>query len=158
MIRLAVLDDHPAALARLVAPAHDIELLAAAADAVSLARALDGRRPDVLIVDHDPRRRDAVALCRRVKARPDTPGVLIRTAHGSAALTAAARAAQADALVDTGEPAPVLIAAIRRIAAQGQRSASSANRLGSDAGRPAAIGRASPPNIAAARSLRYGAR
>jgi len=119
MIRLTLLDDHPAVLVglqRLLAPAHDMEVLAAAADEVTLARELDGRRPDVLIVDYDPGRGDALALCRRVKARPDTPYVLIYTAYGSAALTVAARAAQADGLLDKSEPAAVLIAAIRRIA------------------------------------------
>ena len=119
MIRLALLDDHPAVLVglqRLLAPAHDMEVLAAAADEVALARELGGRRPDVLIVDYDPGRGDALALCRRVKARPDTPYVLIYTAYSSAALSVAARAAQADGLVDKSEPAPLLIAAIRRIA------------------------------------------
>jgi DNA-binding NarL/FixJ family response regulator len=119
MIRLALLDDHPAVLIglqRLLAPARDMEVLAAAADEVTLARQLDGRRPDVLIVDYDPGRGDALALCRRVKARPGTPYVLIYTAYGNAALAVAARAAQADGLVDKSEPAPALVAAIRRIA------------------------------------------
>jgi DNA-binding NarL/FixJ family response regulator len=119
MIRLALLDDHPAVLVglqRLLAPARDMEVLAAAADEVTLARQLDGRRPDVLIVDYDPGRGDALALCRRVKARPGTPYVLIYTAYGNAALAVAARAAQADGLVDKSEPAPALVAAIRRIA------------------------------------------
>ena len=56
------------------------------------------------------------SLCRRVKARPGTPGVLIYTAYASPALAIAARAAQADGLLDKSEPAPALIAAIRRIA------------------------------------------
>ena len=119
MIRLALLDDHPAVLAglqRLLAPARDMEVLAAAADEVALARALRGRRPDVLIVDYDPGRGDALSLCRRVKARPGTPRVLIYTAYASPALAIAARAAQADGLLDKSEPAPALIAAIRRIA------------------------------------------
>jgi DNA-binding NarL/FixJ family response regulator len=119
MIRIALLDDHPAVLAglqRLLAHAWDMEVLAAAADEVALARELRGRRPDVLIVDYDPRRGDALSLCRRVKARPGTPRVLIYTAYANPALTIAARAAQADGLLDKSEPAPVLMAAIRRIA------------------------------------------
>jgi DNA-binding NarL/FixJ family response regulator len=91
-------------------------VLAAADDEVTLARELAGRRPDVLIVDYDPSRGDALALCRRVKARPDTARVLIYTAYGSPTLAIAARAAQADGLLDKSEPAPALIAAIRRIA------------------------------------------
>ena len=76
MIRLGVLDDHPAVLAgfrRLLEPARDIEVLAAAADEVVLARELRGRRIDVLVLDYDPGRGDALALCRRVKARPGGP-------------------------------------------------------------------------------------
>ena len=119
MIRLALLDDHPAVLTglqRLLAPVRDMEVLAAATDQVALAHALRGRRPDVLIVDYDPARGDALALCRRVKARPDTPRVLIYTAYASPAMAIAARAAQADGLLDKSEPAAALIAAIRRIA------------------------------------------
>src|SRR5689334_19385097 len=119
MIRVALLDDHRAVLAglqRLLASAHDIEVLAAAADEVTLARELDGRRPDVLIVDYNPGRGDSLALCRRIKSRPNTPCVLIYSAYGSAALAVAARAAQADGLVDKSEPAAVLVSAIRRIA------------------------------------------
>ena len=43
MIRLALLDDHPAVLAglqRLIGPARDMEVLAAAGNAVALAREL----------------------------------------------------------------------------------------------------------------------
>ena len=119
MIRLALLDDHHAVLTglqRLLAPARDMEVLAAATDQVALAHELRGRRPDILIVDYDPARGDALALCRRVKARPDTPRVLIYTAYASPAMAIAARAAQADGLLDKSEPAAALIAAIRRIA------------------------------------------
>src|SRR3954447_10704130 len=116
MIRLALLDDHPAVLVglqRLLAPAHDMEVLAAATDEVGLARELGGRRPDVLIVDYDPGRGDALALCRRVTARPDTRFVLIHPAYSGAALAAAARPARAAGLVEKSDPAPVLISAIR---------------------------------------------
>ena len=108
MIRLALLDDHPAVLSglqRLFAPARDMEVLAAAADEVALARELRGRRPDILIVDYDPARGDALSLCRRVKARPDTPRVLVYTAYAGPALTIAARVAQADGVIDKSESA-----------------------------------------------------
>jgi len=120
VIRVALLDDHPAVivgLQRLLAPATDIEVLAAAANEAVLARELRGRRPDVLIVDYDPRRRDALALCRRVKGRPDPIRVLIYSAYAGPALTVAARAAQADGLVDKAESAASLTDAIRRVAA-----------------------------------------
>lgn len=119
MIRIALLDDHPVVLSglqRLLAPARDMEVLAAAADEVALARQLRGLRPDILIVDYDPVRGDALSLCRRMKARPDTPRVLIYTAYAGSALTIAAQAARADGVLDKSEPAQALVAAIRRIA------------------------------------------
>jgi DNA-binding NarL/FixJ family response regulator len=119
VIRLALLDDHPAVLAglqRLLEPARDIEVLAAASDEVALARALGGRRADVVIVDYDPARGDALSLCRRMKSRPDPPRVLFYTAYASPALTIAARAARADGVVDKSETAAALLHAIRRIA------------------------------------------
>ncbi len=119
MIRLALLDDHPAVLTglrRLLEPAPDMEVLAAAAEPIALARALGGRRPDLVILDYDPARGDALALCRRIKCRRGAPGVLIFTAYAGDALTIAARAAQADGVLDKSEPAPALLDAIRRIA------------------------------------------
>jgi DNA-binding NarL/FixJ family response regulator len=119
MIRLALLDDHLAAvsgLRRVLVHARDVEVLAAAADEVTLARELRGRRPDILIVGYEPGRGDALSLCRRVKARPGAPRVLLYTAYAGAALTIAARIAQADGLLDTSESAGTVIDVIRRMA------------------------------------------
>jgi len=119
MIRLALLDDHPvviAGLTRLVQHTRGMEVLAAARDEVTLARELGGRRPDVLILDYDVARGDALALCRRIKSRPDALRVLIYSAYAGPALAIAARAAQADGLVDKTAPATALLDAIRRIA------------------------------------------
>lgn len=120
MIRLALLDDHAAALAglrRFLSADEGVEVLAAAPDAGSLARGLAGRRPDVLVLDYDPGRGDALSLCRRVKARPGAPRVLLYTAYAGPALAIAARAARADGVVDKSASAPQLSAAIRRLAA-----------------------------------------
>jgi DNA-binding NarL/FixJ family response regulator len=119
MVRVGVLDDHPAVvtgLRRLLEPARDIEVLAAAGDEVALARELRGRRIDVLVLDYDPARGDALGLCRRIKARPAPTSVLIYTAYVSPALAIAARAAQADGLLDKSAPAAALLDAIRRVA------------------------------------------
>jgi DNA-binding NarL/FixJ family response regulator len=119
MIRLALLDDHPAVLSglhRFLEPVRELEVLAAAGDEIALAHELRGRHPDVLVIDYDPVRGDALSLCGRIKSRPGTPSVLIYTAYSSPALTIAARAAQADGLVDKSEPAGALLEAIHRIA------------------------------------------
>jgi DNA-binding NarL/FixJ family response regulator len=119
MIHVALVDDHPAVLAglrRLIEPEADLLVVGAAPTAHELAQQLDGRRPDVLIVEHDLARSDGLAHCRRVKDRPNPPAVIIYSALGTAALALAARAAQADAVVDKAEPVPALLAAVRTVA------------------------------------------
>lgn len=120
MIRIALLDDHlpvRAGLRRLLEHTREMEVLAAASDEVALARELEGRCPDVLILDYDLARGDALALCRRIKHRRAPLRVLIYSAYASPALAIAARAAQADGILDKSVPATALLDAIRRLAA-----------------------------------------
>ena len=119
MLRIALLDDHPAVLAglrRLIDAETNLSVAAVAANAPELARELDGLRPDVLILDYDLARDDGLAYCRRIKSRPNPPAVVIYSAYAGPALTLAARAAQADAVVDKAEPVQSLLAAVRRAA------------------------------------------
>jgi two-component system response regulator DevR len=119
MLRIALLDDHPAVLAglrRLIDAEPDLSVAAVAHNAPELARALDGLRPDVLILDYDLVRGDGLAQCRRIKNRPDPPAVVIYSAYAGPALTLAARTAQADAVVDKAAPVQTLLAAVRRVA------------------------------------------
>ena len=119
MLRIALLDDHPAVLAglrRLIDAEPDMSVAAVAASAPELARELDGLRPDVLILDYDLTRDDGLAHCRRMKSRTNPPAVVIYSAYAGPALTLAARAAQADAVVDKAEPVQTLLAAVRRAA------------------------------------------
>jgi DNA-binding NarL/FixJ family response regulator len=122
MIRVAILDDHPAVLAglrRLVEAEPDLLVVAAAATAPELARRLGGLRPDVLVLDSDLARGDGLSHCRRIKSRPSPPGVVVYSAYTGPALTLAARVAQADALVDKSAPVDALLTAIRLVAAGG---------------------------------------
>jgi DNA-binding NarL/FixJ family response regulator len=119
MLRVALLDDHPAVLAglrRLIDSEPDLTVAAVASSAPELARKLDGLRPDVLVLDHDLTRDDGLAYCHRIKSRRDPPAVIIYSAYAGPALTVAARAAQADAVVDKAEPVQVLLTALRRVA------------------------------------------
>jgi DNA-binding NarL/FixJ family response regulator len=119
MLRVAVLDDHPAVLAglrRLIDSEPDLTVAAAASSATKLARELDGLRPDVLVVDYDLARDDGLSHCRRIKSRPQPPAVIIYSAYAGPALTLAARAAQADGVVDKAGPVPTLLAAVRSVA------------------------------------------
>lgn len=116
MIRLALLDDHPAVLAglrRLVEPEPDLVVVGAAPSAAELGP----QRADVVVLDHDLAHSDGLSLCRRIKDRPDAPAVVIYSAFPSSALALAARVAHADAVVNKTEPVASLLAAIRAVAA-----------------------------------------
>jgi DNA-binding NarL/FixJ family response regulator len=120
MLRIALLDDHPAVLTglrRLIDSEPDLTVAAVAASPHELARELDGLRPDVLILDHDLARDDRLSHCRRIKSRPQPPAVIIYSAYAGPALTLAARAAQADGVVDKAEPVAALLRTVRRVAA-----------------------------------------
>jgi DNA-binding NarL/FixJ family response regulator len=120
MIHLALLDDHPAVIAglrRLIEHESDLLIVGAAPSAPELARQIGEQRVDVLVLDHDLARSDGLSHCRRVKDRPNPPGVVIYSAFASQALALAARVAHADAVVDKTEPVSSLLAAIRSVAA-----------------------------------------
>jgi DNA-binding NarL/FixJ family response regulator len=118
MLRLAILDDHPAVLAglrRLIEAEHDMAVVAAAAKPAELAKQIDGIRVDVLVLDYDLADADGLAYCQRVKSRPRPPRVVIYSADATPALTLAARAAQADGVIGKAEPIPLLLSSIRRV-------------------------------------------
>jgi DNA-binding NarL/FixJ family response regulator len=119
MLRIALLDDHPAVLAglrRLIDAEPDLRVVAVAASAPELARKLNGLRPDVVILDYELARDDGLAHCRRIKSRPNPPAVIIYSGYAGPALTLAARAAQADGVVDKSGPVQTLLSAVRRAA------------------------------------------
>jgi DNA-binding NarL/FixJ family response regulator len=119
MLHVALLDDHPAVLAglrRLIDSEPDLTVAAVASTAHELAQELNGLRPDVLVLDYDLTRDDGLAHCRRIKSRPQPPAVIIYSAYAGPALTLAARAAQADGVVDKAEPVRTLLTALRRVA------------------------------------------
>ena len=120
MLRVAVLDDHPAVLAgveRLVARADGLEPVVAVDRAEALLQELDAARPDVVILDYDLARGDGLTLCHRLKERVLPPKVVVYSAYAGAALTVAARVAGADAVVDKRAPVSDLVDAVRRVAA-----------------------------------------
>jgi DNA-binding NarL/FixJ family response regulator len=116
MLRLALLDDHPAVLAglrRLIEPQADMIVIAAAPTVGELSQQLDGDRADVLVLDYDLARGDGLMHCLRVKRGARPPAVIIYSAYSGHGLVLAARAAGADGMVDKAEPVQHLLAAIR---------------------------------------------
>jgi DNA-binding NarL/FixJ family response regulator len=123
VIRVAVLDDHPAVLSglsRLLEGTGDVALVAAAGTADELLRALDRVRADVAVLDYDLGRTDGLLVCHRLKERVLPPAVVVYSAYAGPALAFAARIAGAEAVVDKRAPASELTDAIRRVAAGGQ--------------------------------------
>jgi DNA-binding NarL/FixJ family response regulator len=116
MLRIALLDDHPAVLAglrRLIEPQPDMTVIAAAPTVSELSQQLDGASADVLVLDYDLARGDGLMHCLRVKRRSSPPAVIIYSGYAGDGLVLAARAAGADGLVDKAEPVQSLLAAIR---------------------------------------------
>ena len=116
---MMLLDDHPAVLAglrRLVDAEADMRIVGSTRDATELHLLLAGTVADVVVLDHDLAHADGLAHCLRVKRRPDPPAVVVYAAYAGPALTLAARAAGADALVDKSDAVRALLAAIRAAA------------------------------------------
>ena len=116
MLRVALLDDHPAVLAglqRLIDPEPDLAVVGATLEPKELDSVLERTRPDVLVLDHDLAHTDGLAHCLRIKRRFRPPAVVVYAAYTSPALALAARAAGADGLVDKAESVRRLLEAIR---------------------------------------------
>ena len=119
VIRLALLDDHPAirtGLSAIIAKQPDLRLVGSAADEPELWPLLQRTYPAVLILDYHHPGRDGLALCLQAKLGPEPPAVILYSAYAPDALMAAAAVAGADALVSKSTPVTALLAAIRTVA------------------------------------------
>jgi DNA-binding NarL/FixJ family response regulator len=120
MLRVDLLDDHPAVLAglqRLLNSTADLQPVCVTDNAPQLLRALESVRPDVVVLDYDLARGDGLTLRQTLKARVRPPAVVIYSAYAGPGLAISSRLAGADALVDKRAPAGELIETIRRVAA-----------------------------------------
>jgi DNA-binding NarL/FixJ family response regulator len=154
MLRIALLDDHPAVLAglqRLLDRTPDLQPVCVADNAPRLLRELDGARPDVVVVDYDLARGDGLTVCQTLKARVRPPRVVIYSAYAGPGLAISSRLAGADALVDKRAPAGELIETIRRVAA----GESVSPEVSADA-QQAAMARLAPDDVAVASMLLAG--
>lgn len=119
MIRVVVVDDHPAVRAGVLAVLRSepglvpVGAVAAPDEAVIAA---EQRRADVALVDYHLKESDGLVLCRRLKSLQRPPGVLVYSAFAGKGLAIPAIIAGADALVDKGAPTDDLFEAIRTVA------------------------------------------
>jgi DNA-binding NarL/FixJ family response regulator len=120
VIRIIVVDDHPALRAGLetvLRAEPGLVPVGAADDGLSLWPLLNTTRPDVILLDYHLPGDDGLTLCRRVKAQPLSPKVLLYSAYAGAELAIPALLAGADGVIGKGIPALELFESIRRVAA-----------------------------------------
>jgi DNA-binding NarL/FixJ family response regulator len=123
MIRILIVDDHPAMRAGLTAVLRGepgFVALDAVTSATDLWPALNRTRPDVVVLDYHLPGDDGLVLCRRIKRQVPAPAVLLYSAYADASLTIPARLADVDGLINKSAPANELYDAIRRVA-RGER-------------------------------------
>jgi DNA-binding NarL/FixJ family response regulator len=118
MIRILLVDDHPALRAGLTAVLRSepgLVPLGTAASEEELWPALQRTRPDLVILDYHLPPADGLHLCRRIKRTIPVPGVLLYSAYADASLVIPAVLAGADGVVNKGAPANELYDAIRTV-------------------------------------------
>ena len=123
MIRILIVDDHPAmraGLSAVLSTEPGLVPLGAAASDDDLWPALHRTRPDVVVLDYHLPGHDGLVLCRRIKRQLPPPAVLLYSAYADGSLTIPARLAGVDGLVNKAVPANELYDAIRRVA-RGER-------------------------------------
>lgn len=119
MIRILLVDDHPALRAGLhtvLRTEPGLVPVGAAASAQEAQVEIERLRPDVVIADYHLPDEDGLLLCRRIKATEDPPRVLIYSAYADAALAIPALVAGADGIASKTAEASELYEAIRMIA------------------------------------------
>lgn len=118
LIRAAVVDDHPAMRAGLVAVLEGAPDLMAAGEASSGAELwpmIERVAPDVVLMDWHLPGDDGLVLCHRLKRRRPDIRVILFSAYADDWLVVPALLAQADALLAKRAPAPVLYETIREV-------------------------------------------
>ena len=121
MIRVLVVDDHPAmrtGLNSVLRREPGMVVCALAADGAEAIDAVD-HYPDVALVDYHLAGEDGIALCQRLKKQDLDLRVLLYSAHARQGLALPARLAGADGVLDKGAPANDLLEAIRTVARGG---------------------------------------
>ena len=116
MIRVAIVDDHPAVRMGVYAALRSepgLVPVGAAQMVEEVDPLLYRTRPDVVLLDYCLPRRDGLSLCREVKSGLCAPAVLIYSAYAGASMVVPAIVAGADGIVHKGSPTRLLFEAIR---------------------------------------------
>lgn len=119
MIRVLLVDDHPALRAGLATVLKGEPGLVPVAAVASAREALEevGRREvTVAVLDYHLPGEDGLLLCQRLKALPEPPRVLVYSAYAETGFVIPATIAGADGIANKGAPAEELFEAIRLVA------------------------------------------
>jgi len=119
LIRILIVEDHPAVragLAALLDAEPDLAVVGLADSAADVWPKLYGGAPDLVLLDYHLPLSDGLTVCSRLKREVPTPRVVLYSAFADEALLVPATLAGADALLPKGAPTHELLAAIRRVA------------------------------------------
>jgi DNA-binding NarL/FixJ family response regulator len=119
VIRILIVDDHPAVRAGLVAVLRSepgLVPVGAAADEQEGWRLSQRARPDLVLLDLHLPGGNSLALCRRMKQDEERTRVLIYSAFAQDELAIAATLAGADGMLDKTAPMLELFDGVRRVA------------------------------------------
>lgn len=119
MIRVVVVDDHPALRAGLHTVLDSEPGIVFAGESTGeeehIWPVLNRSRPDFVLLDYHLPRGDGLQLCYRIKQGVPTPKVVLYTAYASPTLALPARLSRADGIADKGIAARELFNVIRRV-------------------------------------------
>lgn len=119
MIRVIVIDDHPALRAGLHTVLESEPGIVFAGESngeeESVWPLLRRVEPDLVLLDYHLPKGDGMQLCYRIKQQVPTPRVIIFSAYASPELALPGRLAKADAVLSKGLGARELFEAIRRV-------------------------------------------
>jgi DNA-binding NarL/FixJ family response regulator len=119
MIRVVIVDDHPALRAGLRTVLESEPGIVYAGESSgseeSLWPTLHTAQPDLVLLDYHLPHGDGLQLCYRIKSQPPAPAVIIFSAYASGELTLPAMLAGAGAVLSKALGARDLFEAIRRV-------------------------------------------
>lgn len=120
MIRIVVVDDHPAlrlGLETALGAEPDIVPVGSAEHPDEVWPLLYSTCPDVVLLDYHLPGKDGLQICRRIKSDAPAPKVLVYSAYAGGSLAIPAAIAGADGVIGKGIPARELFEVIRAVAA-----------------------------------------